>query len=501
MLATAGLDTIGVRVPDHPVARAILAAFGGPVVAPSANRSGHVSPTTAAHVLADLRGRIDLIVDGGPTPVGVESTIVACLGAPVLLRPGGLPRAAIEQALGEPLAEAPADTALQAGEPRSRPACSPRTMRRRRDCASTRPTCARAKRCSPSARAVPAPAARRCSISRKRGDLVEAAANLFSHLRALDAAGVADHCGHAGAARRVSARRSTTGCNGRRRRARALEVPPRSGYFQETSQTSQDSAMTDTWKLQDAKARFSELVRRARAGKPQHVTVHGKDAVIVARSPRFEVRPKPPQEETMAGFIERSKKYRRGRRRDRSRTANKDAVSATSGLKSLMRIPRRAKEVKWLLDTNVISEGVRSQPNRTVVGWIAARPPADMAISIVTVAELRDGARLPLTRARRRKLVQWVDAEIATSFRDRTLPLTTEILVNWLGLARQIQSGRGTRAVADLLIAATAQSTTSFSSPATPGTSPIPVLSCTIRGRAGPTRPAPDKPVQPSAAP
>ena len=94
------------RVPDHPVARAILAAFGKPVVAPSANRSGHVSPTTAAHVLADLRGRIDLIVDGGPTPVGVESTIVACLGAPVLLRPGGLPRAAIEAVLGHPLADA-----------------------------------------------------------------------------------------------------------------------------------------------------------------------------------------------------------------------------------------------------------------------------------------------------------------------------------------------------------------------------------------------------------
>ena len=82
-LATAGLDTIAVRVPAHPVARDILTAFGRPVVAPSANRSGHVSPTTAQHVLADLRGRIELIVDGGPTPVGVESTIVACLGEPV----------------------------------------------------------------------------------------------------------------------------------------------------------------------------------------------------------------------------------------------------------------------------------------------------------------------------------------------------------------------------------------------------------------------------------
>ena len=99
-LATAGLDSIAVRVPDHPVARDILRAFGKPIVAPSANRSGHVSPTTAAHVMADMRGRIDLIVDGGPAPVGVESTIVACLDRPVLLRPGGLPRAEIERVLG-----------------------------------------------------------------------------------------------------------------------------------------------------------------------------------------------------------------------------------------------------------------------------------------------------------------------------------------------------------------------------------------------------------------
>ena len=71
-LATAGLDTIAVRVPAHKVARDILVAFGKPVVAPSANRSGHVSPTCAEHVAADLAGRIDLIIDGGATPVGVE---------------------------------------------------------------------------------------------------------------------------------------------------------------------------------------------------------------------------------------------------------------------------------------------------------------------------------------------------------------------------------------------------------------------------------------------
>src|SRR6266849_5843483 len=92
-LATAGLDTIAVRMPDHPVAREILAAFAGPVVAPSANRSGRLSPTSAAHVLADLEGRIDLLIDGGLTQVGIESTVVACLDATAfLLRPGGLPR-------------------------------------------------------------------------------------------------------------------------------------------------------------------------------------------------------------------------------------------------------------------------------------------------------------------------------------------------------------------------------------------------------------------------
>jgi L-threonylcarbamoyladenylate synthase len=108
-LATAGLDTIAIRVPAHPVAREILRAFGGPVVAPSANLSGHVSPTTAAHVQSDLAGRIDLIVDGGAVAVGVESTIVGCFDAPMLLRPGGLPRDEIERVLGRALLQPPED--------------------------------------------------------------------------------------------------------------------------------------------------------------------------------------------------------------------------------------------------------------------------------------------------------------------------------------------------------------------------------------------------------
>jgi len=92
--ATGGRDTVGVRVPDHPLARALLDAFGGPVAAPSANRFGKVSPTTARHVRDDLDGDVDVILDGGPCDVGVESTIVDVTGdAPVVLRVGGVSEA------------------------------------------------------------------------------------------------------------------------------------------------------------------------------------------------------------------------------------------------------------------------------------------------------------------------------------------------------------------------------------------------------------------------
>ena len=116
-LATAGLDTLAVRVPVHSVARGILAAFRGAVVAPSANLSGHVSPTSAEHVAADLGGRIDLIVDGGPVNVGVESTIVGCFDTPMLLRPGGLPREEIERVLGRALARPPEEAAHATSQP------------------------------------------------------------------------------------------------------------------------------------------------------------------------------------------------------------------------------------------------------------------------------------------------------------------------------------------------------------------------------------------------
>jgi L-threonylcarbamoyladenylate synthase len=100
--ARAGGATIALRIPSHPAALSLLAAVGRPLAAPSANRSGRVSPVTAAHVAHDLAGEIDLILDAGPCAVGVESTIIACLGGPPrLLRPGGLSRALIEGALGD----------------------------------------------------------------------------------------------------------------------------------------------------------------------------------------------------------------------------------------------------------------------------------------------------------------------------------------------------------------------------------------------------------------
>lgn len=113
-LVTAGLSTVAIRLPDHPLAQAILRAANCPVAAPSANRSGEVSPTTADHVLSSLSGRIAAVVDGGPCTVGVESTIVATAERTALLRPGGLPAEAIEACLGSSLAQAAEDGGIQA---------------------------------------------------------------------------------------------------------------------------------------------------------------------------------------------------------------------------------------------------------------------------------------------------------------------------------------------------------------------------------------------------
>jgi L-threonylcarbamoyladenylate synthase len=103
-LVQAGLPTVALRAPAHPLARELLREVGRPLAAPSANPSGRVSPTTTAHVLAGLGDRIDAVLDGGACPVGVESTILALDPAPRLLRAGGLPVEALEAALGERIA-------------------------------------------------------------------------------------------------------------------------------------------------------------------------------------------------------------------------------------------------------------------------------------------------------------------------------------------------------------------------------------------------------------
>ena len=187
-LATAGLDTIAIRVPAHPLAQAILKAFGGAVVAPSANLSGHVSPTTAAHVAADLSGRIDLIVDGGAVEVGVESTILGCFDAPMLLRPGGVPREAIERVLELRLQQPPADTNSETAQPLAPGMLAshyaPRT-KVRLDAEHIEEGEALLGFGLP----LP-PGADRAMAAMNlsaRGDLHEAAAHLFGYLRALDA--------------------------------------------------------------------------------------------------------------------------------------------------------------------------------------------------------------------------------------------------------------------------------------------------------------------------
>lgn len=116
LIVTAGQDTVAVRMPNHPIALELIRRSGAPIAAPSANRFGHVSPTTAQHVLDDLAGRIDVVLDGGPTPIGIESTVLDLTETPpMILRPGGLVRAAIEAVIG-PLRDCTANRALDGGD-------------------------------------------------------------------------------------------------------------------------------------------------------------------------------------------------------------------------------------------------------------------------------------------------------------------------------------------------------------------------------------------------
>jgi len=177
---TAGLDTIALRVPAHPLARALLAAAGLPLAGPSANPSGRVSPTTAAHVRDGLGAKVAMVLDGGPCPVGLESTIVSLAGdKPRLLRPGGVPAEAVE-ALTGPLERPTGGIAVSAPgmlESHYAPAAP---VRLNATAPLDRPEALLAF--GPD---VPAGFARVLSLS-PTGDLAEAAHNLFAHLRRLD---------------------------------------------------------------------------------------------------------------------------------------------------------------------------------------------------------------------------------------------------------------------------------------------------------------------------
>jgi L-threonylcarbamoyladenylate synthase len=180
LLASAGLDTIAVRAPNHKIAQALINAVGGPLAAPSANPSGAVSPTCAQHVRDGLGDKVDIILDGGPCPVGIESTIVKIEGDAVfLLRPGGVAREAIERVVGKPLSNAPHTDNPQAPgmlashyaprAPLRLNATAPKPGEAFLDFGKT---------------AEQGPNVLNLS---SKGDITEAAANLFAYLRTLDA--------------------------------------------------------------------------------------------------------------------------------------------------------------------------------------------------------------------------------------------------------------------------------------------------------------------------
>jgi L-threonylcarbamoyladenylate synthase len=179
LLVSAGLETVAVRVPAHAVAHDLLIAAERPIAAPSANRSGHVSPTTASHVAASLGGRIDMIIDGGPCRVGIESTVVDLTDADaVLLRPGGIAAEEIEAVIG-PLAAA---THAADGEaPRS-----PGMLERHYAPAiPVRPNATQARPGEVLLGFGPLAPDQAPNLS-PDGDVIEAAANLFAMLHALD---------------------------------------------------------------------------------------------------------------------------------------------------------------------------------------------------------------------------------------------------------------------------------------------------------------------------
>ncbi|MGH6916580.1 MAG: L-threonylcarbamoyladenylate synthase [Geminicoccaceae bacterium] len=187
LLVSAGLDTVALRVPAHPIAQALLEATALPIAAPSANPAGEISPTTADHVTRALGERIDLVLDGGPCPIGLESTVIDLTGpSPRLLRPGGLVRSRIEAEVGRlptvPIAGGEGEAAHSPGQQASH-------------YAPARPVRLDACTVAPDEALLafgPRPLAGCAMVLNLSpvGDLEEAAANLFAMLRALDQPGV-----------------------------------------------------------------------------------------------------------------------------------------------------------------------------------------------------------------------------------------------------------------------------------------------------------------------
>ena len=195
-LVSAGLETVAVRAPDHPVAQALLRNTERPVAAPSANRSGRLSPTEAGHVAASLGKAVDLILDGGPSPGGLESTVLSLAGeTPVLLRPGLVTRAAIEAVIGPAQAADPASAGETPPEaPLESPLESPGLLASHyAPRAPLRLNAANALRDGEALLAfgdAPEPGPAGYAAVRNlspAGDLTEAAANLFRLLHDLDA--------------------------------------------------------------------------------------------------------------------------------------------------------------------------------------------------------------------------------------------------------------------------------------------------------------------------
>jgi L-threonylcarbamoyladenylate synthase len=181
LLVSAGLDTVAVRVPSHPLAHRLIATTARPIAAPSANASGQVSPTTAAHVTQSLGENVDLILDGGATAHGIESTVIGFeSGTPVMLRPGAIAREDIERIVG-PLSASPGDALSSPGRLPSHYAPRASLRLNARDVRADEALLAFGSDARKGAKHL-------LNLS-PSGDLKEAAANLFAMLRKLDATG------------------------------------------------------------------------------------------------------------------------------------------------------------------------------------------------------------------------------------------------------------------------------------------------------------------------